>query len=86
MRARLLKKIRKNRYIEFNKKTKMYRYRHGEHMVDGSTEVRHYIDTGWTRDLSLVRFSMRESIIQDARIYFACALFTYKRPYIELIK
>jgi len=86
MRAKLLKKHRKGKFIEYNKKTKRYRFRHGYHLVDGSNEGDYYVDTGWVKNIEFVRRVVRKTIIEDATLDFKSTWFRYERPYIELIK
>ena len=86
MRAKLLRKHRKNKFIEFNTKTKEYRFRDGWHMVDGSNDGAYYVNTGWTKDLALVRHSVRKYILENATLDFKSTIFKYERKYIKLLK
>lgn len=85
MRAKLLKKHRKDKYIRFDTKTKMYRFRYGWHMVDGSNDGEYYYDTGWTT-LEIARIEQRRCIIRQAKIDFELTYFAYRRPFIKLLK
>lgn len=86
MRAKLLKKHRKGKFIEYNKKTKRYRFRHGYHLVDGSNDAAWHTDTGWNKNLEYIRSVVRRCVLEDAELDFKTTWFRYERPYIEFIK
>lgn len=86
MRTKLLKKHRKGKFIEYDKKTKLYRFRCGYHLVHGANEGAYRVDTDWVENLEFVRQVVREAIIEDATLDFKSTWFRYERPYIKLIK